>query len=230
MIPQEGEPDRLDDRGAWAMQLEDGQAGGWPTQLYLVHRPECSPAGCSGDCPVPSIRLQGGEPGYFQETDWSLDNEEQIGASSLGYYCQKPSIEEKDAGLSGETTTVDDGRAVKIDNPFLRGMTGRKNLHPTVKPLNLCMHLAKLLLPPDKYQRRLLIPFSGSGSEMIGGMLAGWEYVHGVELRPVAVNQARERLDWWLERAKILKTREPKQILKAPEIGSFFDRVVQHEL
>jgi len=57
-----------------------------------------------------------------------------------------------------------------------------KNHHPTVKPIALAKYLATLLLPPAEYApRRILIPFSGSGSEMIGAMQAGWEEVVGIE-------------------------------------------------
>lgn len=57
------------------------------------------------------------------------------------------------------------------------------NDHPTVKPLTLCEYLARLILPSQRETpRRLLVPFSGSGSEMIGGLRAGWEHVTGVEM------------------------------------------------
>ena len=39
---------------------------------------------------------------------------------------------------------------------------------------------------------RLLVPFAGSGSEMIGALRAGWDEVVGVEL--VYADLARERL------------------------------------
>lgn len=56
------------------------------------------------------------------------------------------------------------------------------NDHPTVKPLALCEYLARMILPPERpTPRRLLVPFSGSGSEMLGGLLAGWDHVTGVE-------------------------------------------------
>jgi DNA modification methylase len=58
------------------------------------------------------------------------------------------------------------------------------NPHPTVKPVRLCEYLARLILPPEQpdHTRRLLVPFSGSGSEMIGGLRAGWDEVTGVEM------------------------------------------------
>ena len=99
-----------------------------------------------------------------------------------------------------EPTTVDDGRQTPIDNPYLRGETQRRNTHPTVKPIDLCRYLATLLLPPAAYgPRRLLVPFSGSGSEMIGAGLAGWEHVQGIELEAEHVAIAAARLAWWID-------------------------------
>lgn len=69
------------------------------------------------------------------------------------------------------------------------------NDHPTVKPKVLCEHLAQLILPPQrKTPRRLIVPFSGSGSEMLGALMAGWDHVTGIELDPHFVKIARKRL------------------------------------
>jgi len=69
------------------------------------------------------------------------------------------------------------------------------NDHPTVKPQALCEYLARLILPPQrKTPRRLIVPFSGSGSEMLGALLAGWDHVTGIERDPHYVEIARRRL------------------------------------
>lgn len=76
-----------------------------------------------------------------------------------------------------------------------RGKERRSNNHPTVKPLALCEYLARLILPPQrKSPRRLIVPFSGSGSEMLGALMAGWEHVTGIECEPRYVEIARQRL------------------------------------
>lgn len=117
-------------------------------------------------------------------------------------------------------TTVDDGREKPIDNPYLRGETTRRNTHPTIKPIALARHLATLLLPPDLYApRRLLIPFAGAGSEMIGAMLAGWDEVVGVELEAEHVEIARARIAFWQQlRYKLMNPDAPVkvQVSKAP--------------
>ncbi len=72
--------------------------------------------------------------------------------------------------------------------------------HPTVKPLSLCRYLATLLLPPGEYApRRLLVPFAGTGSEMIGGLLAGWDEVVGIEMETEYCTLAEKRIAYWLQ-------------------------------
>ena len=64
------------------------------------------------------------------------------------------------------------------------GMGEQTNGHPTLKPQDLIRQLATLLLPPartDGVPRRLLVPFSGAGSEIVGALQAGWDEVQGIE-------------------------------------------------
>jgi len=71
---------------------------------------------------------------------------------------------------------------------------GEGNTHPTVKPSALAEYLAKLILPPaGSGPRRLLVPFSGSGSEMIGAQRAGWDHITGVEQSAEYVAIAKRR-------------------------------------
>jgi site-specific DNA-methyltransferase (adenine-specific) len=65
-----------------------------------------------------------------------------------------------------------------------KGVTLAKNDHPTVKPQDLIRYFARMILPPERVDgkpRRILVPFSGSGSEMIGCLQAGWDEVVGIE-------------------------------------------------
>lgn len=77
-------------------------------------------------------------------------------------------------------------------------ISSRRNVHPTIKPIALTEYLARLILPPALDEpRRLLVPFAGSGSEMIGALLAGWDVVTGIEQSPEYVALAEARLAWW---------------------------------
>ena len=70
-----------------------------------------------------------------------------------------------------------------------------RNPHPTVKPLALTRYLATLLLPPERgTPRRILTPFSGVGSEMIGALQAGWDHATGIEIDPEYVTIAHARI------------------------------------
>lgn len=69
-----------------------------------------------------------------------------------------------------------------------------KNTHPTVKPIALCEYLAKMILPPNEH--KLLVPFSGSGSEVIGALNVGWKDVTGIEISEEFVEIAKARIEY----------------------------------
>ena len=78
---------------------------------------------------------------------------------------------------------------------------GLKNPHKAVKPIELCKRLARLLLPPERdTPRKILVPYAGTGSEMIGAGLAGWDHVHGIEIDESYADIARHRLRYWGKR------------------------------
>jgi hypothetical protein len=169
--------------------------------------------GIYGDYPPQEQHVDGDSGGasrYFHQADWAYEIEERMAVADPVRYCAKASRAEREAGLDPmqikllglmeafEQTTVDDGRQTPIDNAYLRGETKRRNTHPTIKPISLARYLATLLLPPDLYApRRILVPFAGAGSEVIGTMLAGWEEVVGVELEEQHVRITEARLAFW---------------------------------
>lgn len=113
--------------------------------------------------------VYGGSNGLTREDSGYADS----GSAARFFYCAKASTRERNAGCEG------------------------RNVHPTVKPLDLCRYLATLILPPaDRPQgtRKLLVPFSGSGSEMTGAILAGWDDVTGIEREAEYVEIAKARL------------------------------------
>ena len=72
---------------------------------------------------------------------------------------------------------------------------GDGNNHPTLKPVDLTAYLAKLILPPERdTPRRLLVPFCGSGSEIIGALRAGWDEATGIEIEPEYAEIAENRI------------------------------------
>ena len=51
-----------------------------------------------------------------------------------------------------------------------------------------------MILPPNEH--KLLVPFSGSGSEVIGALKAGWIDVTGIELSDEYVEIAKARIEY----------------------------------
>ena len=98
--------------------------------------------------------------GYKERIDSSSYNDE--GSAARYFYCAKASKKDRDGGLIDfGFLTVDDGRNKPIDNAFQRGETLRKNIHPTVKPVELMQYLVRLICPKGA---TILDIFNGSGS------------------------------------------------------------------
>jgi site-specific DNA-methyltransferase (adenine-specific) len=198
--------------------------GRWPPNFTITHTVNCTPDNCV--C-VEAID----NPEFFQGSSWQYEVYEQLMGAPLAKYFAKASQPERNAGLSDrDTQVVTDGRHKPHDSPHHRGVTQRHNPHPTVKPIALNRWLASLLLPPDLYApRRLLVPFSGVGSEVIGAKLAGWEVVDGVELDAEYAMISRQRYSWWMKVSEQLNSKRVEAILKyaerhqAPKQGSLED-------
>lgn len=91
--------------------------------------------------------------------------------------------------------------------PKRRQMIGSN--HPCLKPLELVRWAARLILPPlgdlatqirqetTGSRGRLLVPFSGVGSEVIGAALAGWPEVVAIEISASYAKQAAHRFRAW---------------------------------
>lgn len=205
-------------------QSKAEELGRYPANLILD---ECAAAMMdeqSGDRKAGG-NLSGSEPssktsgiyngGFNRDHQWSSYDDS--GGASRFFYTAKAPAWEREAGLSDFTQqTVTDGRETPIDNAYQRGETKRRNIHPTVKPIQLTEYITRLLLPPVlDVPRRLLVPFAGVGSEMIGATLAGWDEVVGIEMTAeyIPINEARRR--WWGQ----FKTYEQAQMAYRPPVA-----------
>ena len=160
--------DGKDDRsGSWARtghSVEPAPKGRWPSNVILDEE-----AGAALDAQSGHLQSHGGG-----------------GTVSMGYRggsMQYRPIPKGDSG--GASRFFYCAKASKAER-------GKDNIHPTVKPLALTTYLARLILPPVEGSR-LLVPFCGSGSEMLGGTRAGWSHVEGIDSWDVAVKIARAR-------------------------------------
>jgi DNA modification methylase len=133
------------------------------------------------------------------------------GSASRFFYTAKASKSERNAGLEGFEVRDSTRQFMEGTDPEYicsdgskrtRALPQNSNHHPTVKPLSLTKYLATLIKPPSGAGTggRLLVPFSGSGSEMIGALQAGWEYVEGVELTEEYIPIAEARIKHWVSK------------------------------
>ncbi|MCI0620059.1 MAG: hypothetical protein L0387_00005, partial [Acidobacteria bacterium] len=160
---------------------------------------------------------------WYVNNHLSREYPNEVGGPSRFFYCPKADRDEREAGLerfevSGRMTPMagrgQPGLKCKLcgkwkhsGNPcvcpepeFEQSKFQRpplRNHHPTVKPIDLTRWLATLLLPPPGRTRRLLVPFAGSGSEMIGALQAGWDEVVGVEQNAEYCRIAEARVKYW---------------------------------
>lgn len=129
-----------------------------------------------------------------------VDHDPQIDAPF--HYCAKSSTAEREAGLdalpvksAGELTGGrKEGSAGLTPRAGAgRSSKGRRNGHPTIKPVSLLSWLCKIVTPPRGI---VLDPFAGSGSCGIAATLNGFRYI-GIEMDAEYVEIARARIRHW---------------------------------
>lgn len=89
------------------------------------------------------------------------------------FYCSKASQSERVAGLKGEQ--------------------GARNIHPTVKPIQLMRYLCKLITPKEG---TILEPFAGSGTTLCASVMEGFNPI-GIEREEEYIDIIKGRLKHW---------------------------------
>jgi site-specific DNA-methyltransferase (adenine-specific) len=122
------------------------------------------------------------------------------GSASRFFYCAKASKEERNFGLydfeekytaSAEFRPNHMKKALEGEdgNPYGRWQP-RKNIHPTVKPIDLMRYLVRLVTPPNGI---CLDPYLGSGTTAIACEMEKFRWI-GIELVPEYAEIAKARI------------------------------------
>jgi site-specific DNA-methyltransferase (adenine-specific) len=165
--------DNLDAVGTGALNInaariprEGGATGYWPAHVALSHAPACKNDSCAEDCPVPVL-------------DASV---------SRLFFCAKATRREREAGCE------------RLPERPVQVYTGKhhpprivRNIHPTVKPVELMRWLVRLITPPGGL---VLDPFAGSGTTGIAAVQEDRLFL-GVEREPEYVDIACARIAHW---------------------------------
>jgi hypothetical protein len=116
-----------------------------------------------------------------------------LGDVSRFFFTTKVSRGEREQGCDDLESVAQGVGALRDGN---RSYGKVKNVHPTLKAIELTRWLATLLLPPmqEGRERRILVPYSGAGSEMIGCLQAGWDEVIGIEGEEEYITIAKARI------------------------------------
>ena len=133
---------------------------------------------------------------FAGQDDVTMGHDDQGGSAARFFYCSKASKSDRNAGLEDLIAQSDSAhRRTNLeetgDNPYLRGITERKNTHPTVKPTALMQWLVRMVTPPGGL---VLDPFTGSGSTGKAAVREGFSFV-GCEMTPEYAEIARLRID-----------------------------------
>lgn len=163
---------------------------------------------CAPGCPVAELDRQSGDRpgmsgggvhrpdypgGVFGTIDSADTARKDSGGASRFFFCAKADRSEREFGCEklpprkGSKAVGREEGSAGTKSP--RAGAGRvaeevRNFGPCVKPIKLLKHLATLMRPParpDGEPRRILVPYAGTGSEMIGAMRAGWDVIVGIQ-------------------------------------------------
>lgn len=186
------------DLGRWPANLiHDGSdeiVAGFPS----VASGRAPTGGLKRNRPTSDAGIYGGGKGLWKDAQPAGSLYGDSGSAARFFYVAKPTREERDGGLAHlapQRAGVQNGsgRRYSSGDPYL--VTEYRNPHPTLKPMELTRYLATLLLPPVGRERRVLVPFAGTGSEIIGALQAGWDCVTGVEINPEYRDIAQARIE-----------------------------------
>lgn len=168
--------------------------GRFPGNVALLHSEDCTAGGCAEGCVVKELdattdetKSTGGGMKDFSKSDLFMGETAPNMTNSSGY-----------GDVGGVSRFFYTAKAGGLERFYFQDGEWKRVTHPTLKPINLIEWLATLLLPPKlDTPRRLLVPFSGVASEMIGAHLAGWDVVHGIEQSAAYIAEGKQRAAWW---------------------------------
>jgi len=198
--------------------LKESDDGRYPSQTFIdsqvaevLDRQSGVSKGSTGVLTSKSGSIYGGGSGLPSHT--SEYNYDDIGGCSkilhkcdyeqedydLYHYEPKVSSSERNAGCDGfEEVQANNWNPSGIGKQRIdAGLGMKRNNHPTLKPIALNEKILKLFKTPN--EQRICYAFAGAGSEIIGGIKAGFDNWIGCEISQEYVDIANARIKYWKE-------------------------------
>ncbi len=205
----------LEKYGTGALNIDVSTVGGgrWPANVLLDES-----AAAELDSQTPDLKeggtLKGGEGRECSVVSpldlgprgaWESYGDSGGASRFFFKYVAKPGRKERDLGCdhlpmksAGEVTDRVDGTAgLKSPRAGAGRTSGARNIHPTVKPIELMRYLCRLITPPGGV---VLDPFLGSGTTGIGALREGFKFV-GIEKEVEYITIAHARISAGLKEA-----------------------------
>ena len=138
------------------------------------------------------------------------------GSAARFFYCAKASKAERNAGLDHHPSKKSQhnsggiGRETSVEKRLQEGEENAammKNIHPTVKPVDLMKYLCRLITPPNGI---VLDPFMGSGTTGIAATTQGFGFI-GIERDEEYIPIARDRIKHWTDEYEEVVIEQRKQ-------------------
>jgi DNA modification methylase len=116
----------------------------------------------------------------------------------LYFYNPKVSKSERNAGCDEfedqKFRALREGKTNDLLDKFISKVPVKNN-HPTLKPIKLNERILKLFKTPN--EQKIIYPFAGSFSEVIGGYKAGFKDFVGCEINQEYIEIGNARLEYW---------------------------------
>lgn len=215
---------------------QENQLGRFPANVILTYDKTDFEEVCGG---MPNTSGDERQTKYIENPGTSWKNTSKIikrsfyndeGSASRYFYCAKASKKDRDEGLELFESKYDDRRGNSFDIFVKRDENGkplnavRKNIHPTVKPVELMQYLVRLVTPKNGI---ILDCFMGSGSTGKAVMFenrerqANYKFI-GVEMTEEYLPICQSRIDYAKNKYEYELIKE-KQEQQEKGITSIFD-------
>jgi hypothetical protein len=149
------------------------------------------------------------------------------GEMDLYVYAPKVSKNERNAGCDELDDKhfqmrpfAEEGSDMSVMKNRMNSKSGKNN-HPTLKPISLSYRILTLFKTPNP--QKIVYPFAGVQSEVIGGYKAGFTDFSGCELNAEYVDIGKVRFDHWKdkpfdEKGKVVETKKETKAKAKKEV------------
>lgn len=212
-------------------KLEDLDLGRFPANVILTYDENDFDEVCGGmpdTKSTPRTPTKGGTGGIGQATNFQRGSETSYfndsGSASRYFYCAKASKKDRDEGLDLFEEINGGIYQFRQDGSLDGQIPTRKNIHPTVKPVELMQYLVRLVSPKGA---KVLDCFMGSGSTGKACMFenrernANYHFI-GIEMTDEYLPIAKTRIDYAKYKYQYDEIKE-KEERKAKGIVNLFD-------